>query len=187
MARAKKSPIKTVQSISDSPVRVLPPVEDDDDVQETEDQEAPASASSEEAARWAWVDDAIKSRSLARLAEVLTDIERIKLELDTELSDTKADLGKRIKTCKARRSDVIHEIEELTHVWVLDNAIEVAYLVHADSQAKVESLIQDRNDEEDGDTRESLQRAIDGIAKKTRPMQPADNQEALPFGDAAEG
>jgi hypothetical protein len=167
-----------------SPVRIVDPPEPEDDVEESQDTPEAESASAANT-QWAWVDEAIRSKSLDRLAEVLTDIERLKTELDTELANVKADLGGRIKTCSARRSDVIHEIEELTHAWVLDHAIEVAYLVHSDAEAKVEGLIQDRNDEEDADTRESLQRAIDAIAKKTRPMQPADNQESLPF--AAEG
>lgn len=141
-------------------------------------------ADAEERARWAWVDEAIKSRSLERLAATVAEIEAVITELDAELAATKADLGKRLKTARARRSDVIHELEELTHTWVLDDALEVAYLVSKDNAIKLDGLIVSRNGQTEYN-REILQREIDALAKKTRPMIPSDRQEALPF--AAEG
>lgn len=120
------------------------------------------------------IDGAIRSRSLERVSEVLTDVERVLGELETELGDVKADLGRRIKVVRARRADLIHEIETLTHDWVCDHAAGVAYLVHRDRIDELTSAI------DTGD-----QAAILALAKTTRPLGQDDLQEGLPF--AAEG
>jgi len=98
------------------------------------------------------IDAAIRSRSVDFLAEVLTDIERVRDELETELAEVKASMGKRIKLVKARLSDVIHEIEGVTHEWVVVPEDGVAY----------------------------LKSKLDGRVKKTRPLAQEEYTPELP-------
>lgn len=131
--------------------------------------------------RWAWVDEALKTKNVERLAEVLTDIQRLKIELETELASTKADLGQRIKTAAARMADVINEIESLTHTWVLDRRCEVAYLVHSSVAARAEHCIDQMSLNLDEVEFEQLSSELAALSKKTRPLAPSDLQESLPL------
>jgi hypothetical protein len=114
------------------------------------------------------VDDALNSRSLSRIAEVLTDVERVINELELELSNTKTDLGKRIKVVRSRRADLIHELEELTHTWVSDHVSGVAYLVAVDSVQNMDRAIAAQDHPQ-----------IILLAKRTRPLAQDDLQERL--------
>lgn len=131
------------------------------------------------------IDEAIKSRVLDRIAAVLTDVERVHGELETELATVKADLGKRIKTVRARRADLIHEIEEVTHTWVVDRPNGIAYMVHADAAREAEAWVSALSCSITESSRAELQANLDRVAKRTRPLALEDSQEALPF--AAEG
>jgi len=199
MAR-KKSPIKTISKtindISDSPVRVLPPVEEDAaDVQESEDEEAsensaearrptspdldPTSPDLDIAAIYEGIGD------LKRVEENITDIKRTQTDLENEFATVKADYSKRIKTVKAVLDDNINALEKLTHTEVFDRDRGQVYLVHNSKVGAAEDYIRTIAETDDAEEREDWIRRLDGIAKTSRAVEFEDSQEALPF--AAEG
>jgi len=192
MAR-KKSPIKTisktVNDISDSPVRVLPPVEEDAaDVQESEDEEAsenpaearrPTSPDLDIAAIYEGIGD------LKKVEENITDIKRTQTDLENEFATVKADYSKRIKTVKAVLDDNINALEKLTHTEVFDRDRGQVYLVHNSKVGAAEDYIRTIAETDDAEEREDWIRRLDGIAKTSRAVEFEDSQEALPF--AAEG
>ncbi len=189
MAR-KKNPIKTIHSISDSPVRVLPPVEEEvADVEESEN-EAQAEDAPAETRRPTSPDLDIALiyeglGDLRRVQENITDIKRTQTDLENEFATVKADYAKRIKTVKAVLDDNIAALEKLTHSEVFDRQRGQVYLVHNSKVSMAEDLIRTIAEIDDSVEREEWIARLDAIAKTTRALELDDSQEALPF--AAEG
>lgn len=100
------------------------------------------------------IEAAIRARDEQLLADVITDIQRKETEIENESAAVQSQYRKRLKTIVARRKDVIHELEEVTHEWVPDHVEGVARLINNRT----------------------------GKVKMTRPLHPDDRQVEIPFG-----
>jgi hypothetical protein len=189
MGRPKGSKNK---SKSTSPIRVVAPPEDVDDVEEGADEEQdtdpkpptptakrPESPDLDIATIYDGIND------LKRVEENIVDIKRTLNDLEGEFGNIKADYAKRIKTVKAVLDDNIAGLERLTHTEVFDRKRGQVYLVHNSKVAAAEDLIQTIAECDDDEEREDWIQRLDGLAKTARAIEFDDSQEALPF--AAEG
>lgn len=100
------------------------------------------------------VDDAIRSKDLDVLSEVIADINRIETTLENESKAKAAEYRKRLSTIESRRKDVLQQIDELTHTWEIDHENGVARMVSVRT----------------------------GQVKMTRGLHPSEKQVEIPFG-----
>jgi len=101
------------------------------------------------------VDEAVRSKDLDVLSEVISDIDRIETQVESEQKAKAAEFAKRLKTIKARRHDVLEQIRELTHTWEIDHSAGVARMVSVRT----------------------------GQVKITRGLHPSEKQVVIPFAE----